>query len=226
MTDTDMRNAAQSAVVAHVQDITEKKSILLSRTLHDELGGHLVSAVMDLGWVEQHLTSAEDIRMRLTRVRHALAAAIELKRQLIEELRPSLLDNFGLLAAFRWHVKHSCQRAGAACVESYPDEEPVLRPEALTGLFRIMQELLGMITAEELVSKIDVSVAMPDRRFEMRVLHEHVGLECDDMRLQAAALGAIEHRVRSLSGTMSVEHMQKGGVVTVEFPLDQLLAAA
>jgi signal transduction histidine kinase len=88
-----------------VQETTEKQISSVVRILHDELGGLLVSAMMDLSWVNQQL-GAEAAQERLTRAHHALAAAIDLTRNLIKKLRPSILDNFGLAAAFRWYLTH------------------------------------------------------------------------------------------------------------------------
>jgi len=57
------------------------------------------SAVMDVAFAEQALPIDDRVRQRLTRVRTTLTDAIDLKRKAIEELRPSILDNFGLFEA-------------------------------------------------------------------------------------------------------------------------------
>ena len=94
------------SLITHLQVTTEADKAKLARKLHDELGGLMVSALMDLGSVQQ---LQHDIngpaRQRLDRVKETLEAAIDLKRRVIEELRPSILDNFGLFAALRWHLR-------------------------------------------------------------------------------------------------------------------------
>ena len=78
-----------SALIAHIQGVMELQKAALARELHDELGGLLVGAVMDLAWAEQHMSAPPtELRQKLVRARQTLASAIDLKRKLIEDLRP------------------------------------------------------------------------------------------------------------------------------------------
>ena len=130
----------------HLQSVAEREKASLARELHDELGGLLVGARMDISWAEQHLTKSDtDLKQRLHRVQQNLSAGVDLKRRIIEELRPTLLDNVGLFAALRWQMKETCGRAGLKCIESYPDEEPRFKSEASIALFRIAQEAFSNI---------------------------------------------------------------------------------
>src|ERR1700689_1587309 len=91
-------------LVAYVHASAEKVHARLSRQLHDEMGGLLVSAVMDVSFAEQTLPNDDRLRQRLARARATLAAAIDLQRKTVESLRPSILDNFGLFGAIRGGV--------------------------------------------------------------------------------------------------------------------------
>src|SRR5580658_6066955 len=142
-----------------VQETTEKQISSVVRILHDELGGILVSTMMDLSWVNQYF-GAEAAQERLTRAHHALAAASDLNRNLIEKLRPSILDNFGLAAAFRWYLTHTCERAATQCTHALPEYEPKLRPEASILLFRIGQETLSAVFAESSLKCVDFSMTI------------------------------------------------------------------
>ncbi len=215
-----------SEVISHLQDLMEVERTMLSRSLHDDLGGLLVSAVMDLGWIDQ-LKAIDDVRARLGRVRSALASAIDLKRNLIEDLRPSLLDNFGLFTAYRWHVQHRCKRAGVECTEQYPRQELTLRPEALSGLFRTMQEILAVILAERSVRRIDVAVTVEPDRLMLRTDHVHDGAEVNDVFRQLPAhMGAIMHRVRTFGGGFSIERNPAGTALNTYFPMDRIVVQA
>jgi len=109
--------------------VSEREKAVLARELHDELGGLLVGARMDLSWAEQHLARDDpDMKQRLHRRAASLSAGVDLKRRIIEELRPTLLDNVGLFAALRWQLKETCGSAGLRCTEVYPDEEPKFTP--------------------------------------------------------------------------------------------------
>jgi signal transduction histidine kinase len=133
--------ASASSLIEHIQGVMEHQKALLARDLHDELGGLLVGAVMDLAWAEQHMSAPPaELKQKLLRARQTLAAAIDMKRKLIEELRPTLLDNVGLFAALRWHVQAACKRAGIACIIDVPEDEQRFLPNVPIALFRIVQE--------------------------------------------------------------------------------------
>ncbi len=72
----------------------EKSS--LARTLHDEVGGLLVGAVMDMSWIAQRSDLADVAKDKLARAIGLLRAAIDIKRKVVEALSPSLLDQVGL----------------------------------------------------------------------------------------------------------------------------------
>src|SRR4029077_3564221 len=113
------------------------------RELHDELGGLLVAARMDLSWLEERVDSRDaGVRRYFQRVHEALQSGVDIKRRVIESLRPTLLDNLGLVPALRWQVADACERAGLRHLERYPDELQ-LTPQASIAVFRIVQEALA-----------------------------------------------------------------------------------
>jgi signal transduction histidine kinase len=139
--EAEERNRELVELSTHLQSVAEREKASLARELHDELGGLLVGARMDISWAEQHLAYDDpSMKERLQRVQENLSAGVNLKRRIIEELRPTLLDNVGLFAALRWQLKETCGSAGLQCIESYPEEEPRLTSEAGIALFRIAQE--------------------------------------------------------------------------------------
>ncbi len=98
----------------HLQNVAEREKASLARELHDELGGLLVGARMDISWAEQHHAKSDpDLKLRLHRVQQNLSAGVDLKRRIIEELRPTLLDNVGLFAALRWQMKETLRQRRA-----------------------------------------------------------------------------------------------------------------
>ena len=217
-------DAETADLVGHLQSIRETERVSLARRLHDDLGALLVAAVMDIGWVEQHLESSGQVRDVLRRARASLAAAIDLKRNLIEDLRPSLLDNFGLFAAFRWHVKHVSGHAGLVCTEHYPTDELKLRPEALSALFRIVQDLLRVILSEADLKSLDVNVSTAQDRLAIQISHEHAVRETIDLAERSGSdINVIAHRVDALGGKLSTERWQTGTACRVEFSLSNLL---
>jgi signal transduction histidine kinase len=216
-----------SALIAHIQSATENQKALLARELHDELGGLLVGAVMDLAWAEQHLNApVTELRQKLVRARQTLATAIDLKRRLIEDLRPTLLDNVGLFAALRWHVQAACSAASIACTISLPDEERRFVPHVPIALFRIVQEAFAVIIAQghPAVAQFTASTTLHELGFQV-VCQRVTGDGAADEELEPHALTAVRYRTNALGGAFAYHANAAEGIrISATFPLEGMLA--
>ncbi len=125
----EARTRELTALSTHLQGVSEQEKSALSRELHDELGGLLVAARMDLSWLQQRLPTADpSIEQRFKRIHESLSAGVDLKRRVVEELRPTLLDNMGLFTALRWQFKETCRRTGLRCTETIPETRTEIQP--------------------------------------------------------------------------------------------------
>jgi signal transduction histidine kinase len=211
----------------HLQNVAEREKASLARELHDELGGLLVGARMDISWAEQHLAEdAADLKVRLNRVQQNLAAGVDLKRRIIEELRPTLLDNVGLFAALRWQMKETCGSAGLKCIESYPGEEPHFKSEASIALFRIAQEAFSNILKHAGAKTADISLDMDDETLLMRIADDGIGIPLGRfLAIASHGLASMRHRVRALGGRLDVRSPDSGGtMLIVQIPIANAIA--
>jgi signal transduction histidine kinase len=224
---TAIRDFESSALIAHIQSAAENQKALLARELHDELGGLLVGAVMDLAWAEQHLAAPPaELRQKLVRARQTLSAAIDLKRKLIEDLRPTLLDNVGLFAALRWHVQATCNLASMTCSITLPEEERRFVAHVPIALFRIVQEALAVIIAQAHPAATEFSVAVSEEALVIRFLSQRaVTDEAGDATIEPHALAAVRYRTNALGGDFAYSGEAAGSIgVTATFPLDGMIA--
>lgn len=210
----------------HLQGVAEQEKSALSRELHDELGGLLVAARMDISWLQQRLpTSNPAIEQRFKRIHESLSAGVDLKRRVVEELRPTLLDNMGLYTALRWQFKETCRRSGLECTESIPDTEPVFNPDAAIGVFRIAQEALTNILKHANARSADLTVEIDGEKFILRISDDGKGIN-PDRPLTAAShgLAAMRHRITALGGAWNLFCPPSGGtVVTAVIPVARML---
>jgi signal transduction histidine kinase len=213
-----------SDLSTQLQTVAEKERAALSRELHDELGGLLVAARMDLSWLEEKVGSADpDIKAQFKRVQDALQAGVDLKRRVVEHLRPTLLDNLGLLSALRWQVADSCGRAGLNCVEHYPSEELNLIPEASIAIFRIVQESLTNILKHAQAQNVEVFVAVVGESLVIRVGDDGVGLPADRRRtVRSHGLAAMRHRAIGLGGEWRIVRAERGTQIEVRLPMARI----
>jgi signal transduction histidine kinase len=218
---------ASSGVIEHIQSANEHQKALLARELHDELGGLLVGAVMDIAWAEQHLTaSPAELKQKLLRARQTLSAAIDLKRRLIEDLRPTLLDNVGLFAALRWHVQATCKRADITCNIDLPDDEQRFLPNIPIALFRIVQEALAVILSRPHAAPAEFSVTIGSQALTIKITSAGEATAPAPLPDDAAhSLAAIEYRTATLNGVFNYADASAGALgMTATFPLEGLLA--
>lgn len=216
-----------SGLIAHIQSATEHQKAILARELHDELGGLLVGAVMDLAWAEQHLSaSPTELKHKLTRARQTLSAAIDLKRRLIEDLRPTLLDNVGLFAALRWHVQAICKRADVGCSIHLPDEERRFLPNIPIAMFRIVQETYAVIVAPGHADSSELHIAIDAQSLTVRMIGTAPRDSTDaGAGIDAHCLAAVEYRIAAIGGTFEQFTVPAGGIgLKATFPLEHVLA--
>ncbi len=155
------RTAELSALSSHLQQLSEKEKAALARELHDELGGLLIAVKMDVSWLQKRLPNANpDIQSRWTRVIKVLDDGVDFKRRIVENLRPTLLDNMGLLPAVRWITQETCTRAGLQYTEIYPEHEPLLIDDAAIMSFRLVQESLVNIVKHARATQVHVQVVI------------------------------------------------------------------
>ena len=115
------RTAMLFHLSSSLQKVAEREKAALARELHDELGGLLVATKIDVSWLRKRVDDgSEATKLRWERVLRCMDEGLALKRRVIESLRPTLLDNVGLVAALRWLVDETLRRQGIACEEQYP----------------------------------------------------------------------------------------------------------
>lgn len=224
----DERTQELTALSTHLQGVSEQEKAALSRELHDELGGLLVAARMDLSWLQQRLpTSDPAIEQRFRRIHESLSAGVDLKRRVVEELRPTLLDNMGLFAAVRWQFKETCRRAGLTCTETIPDAEPQFSPDAAIGVFRIAQEALTNILKHAEARSADLFIGTEGDTFVLRVSDDGKGIPRHRRQTSTShGLASMRHRITALGGSWEVRSPDSGGtVVTAQIPLQRMLSS-
>jgi signal transduction histidine kinase len=222
----ETRTRELTALSTHLQGVSEQEKSALSRELHDELGGLLVAARMDLSWLQQRLLTADPaIEQRFKRIHESLSAGVDLKRRVVEELRPTLLDNMGLFTALRWQFKETCRRTGLRCTETIPESELNFDPDAAIGVFRIAQEALTNILKHSEAKSADLSVLIADGTLSLRITDDGKGIPSARLATSTShGLASMRHRIAGLGGTWEVRSPNTGGtIVSARIPLARML---
>jgi signal transduction histidine kinase len=225
----EARTRELTALSTHLQGVSEQEKSALSRELHDELGGLLVAARMDLSWLQQRMPTTDPaIEQRFKRIHESLSAGVDLKRRVVEELRPTLLDNMGLFTALRWQFKETCRRKGLRCTETIPDSELKFSPDAAIGVFRIAQEALTNILKHSEAKSADLSITIGGDTVTLQISDDGKGIASGRLANSTThGLASMRHRIGGLGGTWDVRSPPSGGtVVTARIPLTRMLMQA
>ena len=213
--DIGRRTRELASLSAFLQTHYEQEKARLARQLHDELGGILTPAKMDLSWLESRLGGDAQYRERMARLAALIDQGIDLKRRVIEELHPSLLDHLGLAAAVQWYVDDVC---GAAKLESRVTVSKLerLNPDLEIALYRIVQESVTNAVRHSKATKIELVVERTPQGVKLSVLDNGVGIaDLDRARKASHGLVGMTHRMRAINGTLDISS-RKGEGTKVE----------
>jgi signal transduction histidine kinase len=190
------------ALSASVSAAREEEGIRIARELHDELGSALTSLKWDLETVSGTISESLD-RDKVERLREQLAAmtrvidsTISGVRRIAADLRPSVLDDLGLLDAIEWQTQQFQARTGITCQYEHAPEDIALTKEQSTVVFRILQEALTNILRHAEASKVDVRVGIEAGAFVLRVRDNGRGIT-DEEKSAPRALGIVGMRERA-----------------------------
>jgi signal transduction histidine kinase len=216
------RTRELSALSSHLQRVIEVEKSALARELHDELGGLLVAVKMDLSQLQRGMDlSKPEVRTRWDRIQEALNAGVDLKRRVVEQLRPTLLDNMGLVAALRWQLEESCKQANLLLNEQLPEEEPSITNDAAIAIFRVTQEALTNIAKHARATAVRASLQIDAKQLTLIIEDNGIGLPPARWSVPGShGLASMRHRLRSLGGELKIERVEPSGTrLRVEVPM-------
>jgi signal transduction histidine kinase len=195
---------------------TERRRLALE--LHDETGQALTSILLGLKAIRAADTE-QDAEQAEADVRSLVVQALQDVRALAVELRPSALDDYGLVPALQRLAETFSARSGIeTSVET--SVEGRLRPEIETTLYRVVQEALTNIVKHAGARHVSIVVSSRGRTVAATVDDDGRGFLADEVRQEALGLLGMRERLALVSGTLTVESSPESGTTVVaEVPL-------
>jgi signal transduction histidine kinase len=192
----------------------------LARELHDEVGQSLSAIRMEAESAECAETPAE-VREHLASIRSTAERTVNEVRDLALLLRPSMLDDFGLVPALNWHAREMTKRTGLNVVVSADESAGDLPEEHRTCIYRLVQEALNNAARHANARTVEVGVRRETARVLFTVQDDGAGF--DTRFVRGLGLLGMEERVRRLGGTLRIDsHPGRGTLVAAELPLMEL----
>jgi protein-histidine pros-kinase len=120
-------------------------------------------------------------------------------------------------------MKETCTRAGLACNEYFPDEEPKLNSDAAISLFRIAQEAFSNLIKHSAAKTVDVTLDIDEDMLVFRIKDDGKGVSSANSPSGVHVLASMRHRVRALGGTFDISGSPSGGILDVRIPVSRAL---
>jgi signal transduction histidine kinase len=144
-------------LAAYEQEVREQERIRIAREIHDQFGQSLTILKMDLSWLNKQLADRmPGAEQKMAAMAEVINTALKNLHQVTAELRPVILDDFGLAAAIEWQIEEFSSRSGIHCHMEKTGFEPDLPKEQATALFRIFQETLTNIMRHAQADEVQV----------------------------------------------------------------------
>ena len=213
----DSRQRMRS-LAARIQALREQERSDIAREMHDVLGQSLTSVRLDLSWLQKRLLKSAvqpespEITERLMAATHEVEKTIAEVKTLSTELRPGVLDKFGLAAAIEWQCQEFERRTGIKCDCQVTSEELSLTSERSTALFRILQEALVNVARHSQASSVHVTLGVDNAQVHLTVADNGKGIRAEQIS-NPASLGLLGMRERAelLDGYFNIEALTTRG---------------
>jgi len=182
-----------------LREVEETERHAISRELHDRIGQELSTLTLWFGKLAARLTheSPSAVQKQLQDMQGLLKSTLGNVRDVMAELRPPVLDDYGLHAALRQLATAFAKHSGISAELIGVDLQPRLPSVVETALFRISQEALNNIAKHAQAKKVEISLSEASERVVLDIADDGVGFDASETRQDGQHWGMITMRERA-----------------------------
>lgn len=205
----------------HLQNIREQERAHMAREIHDELGQLLTVLKMDVSWLNKRVTTTDPaIREKFTELLDMLDTTVKTVRRIASELRPTLLDDLGLVAAIEWHLEEFEKRSGISKEFKSSLTEVSIHDSMKIGLFRILQESLTNVARHSQAQKVNVGLDKNNGHIILKITDNGKGFDTNRTTKKTLGLLGMKERTEMMGGEYHITSKPgEGTVVEVKVPV-------
>jgi signal transduction histidine kinase len=207
-----------SARLVHAQE-TERRA--LSRELHDEVGQSLSAVLIELRNLSAGLgvRSVEQTRGHAETVKGLVEGSVRVVRNMALLLRPSMLDDLGLIPALKWQARECAKRTGMNVSVATELDSDDLPDDYKTCVYRVVQEALHNCARHSHATTVRIRVEQNEGRLILVIQDDGDGFDVRQMK--GLGLLGIQERVAGLGGKSTIHSKPgEGAILSVELPLN------
>jgi len=199
----------------------EEERTRIAREVHDQLGGSLTALKMSLARVRKGREVDTELTNRVQDIRGQADELVQIVRRIASDLRPPILDDFGLAAALEWQAREWEQRTGITCLVELPPDEVKLDRDQRTAVFRVFQESLTNIARHAQAATVTVTLTLDEGQAVLMVRDDGRGISSEALRPgKSLGLMGMRERLREVAGDLTITGSPgHGTIVTICVPL-------
>ena len=217
------RNEQLRDLSTYLQRVREDERAKIAREIHDELGQQLTGLKMDISWLKKKVgqQGGDDIVAKFDDAMHLIDTAVKSIRLIVTELRPSVIDDLGLNAAFEWQIDEFKERTGIPVQYKSRFSDSDVDPGSSIGLFRILQESLTNVARHASAKTVMVNIEKRAGTIEMVVQDDGVGFDTSIKQAEHSyGLLGIQERIYMMKGDFHIHSRPGNGTrINVSIPV-------
>lgn len=209
-------------LLVHLQTVREEERMRIAREIHDELGQALTALKIDVSMLSGKLyPDHKNLIDKTDSMLKRIDETIQSVKKICTELRPPVLDHFGITAAIEWYVYDFKKRTGINCDVSFEPGEINLDKDLSTTLFRICQEALTNVSRHAEASEVRLSLRFDGERVLFEIKDNGKGItEKQISKPESFGIMGIKERIKFFGGDVKIEGIKgKGTRMSVSIPL-------
>ncbi len=207
----------------HIQKIREEERTRIAREIHDELGQQLTGLKMDISWINKKMINDKpDVIEKIKNALVLIDDTVKSVRRISTQLRPSVLDDLGLISAMEWQTDEFQKRFNIPSIFISNVAIVNLHADKITAIFRIYQESLTNILRHSEATKVITSITLENDKLLMKISDNGIGFnETEIKNKKTLGLLGMKERALMLGGHYQIiSKPNEGTIVLLELPLD------
>lgn len=193
-------------LATHLQTIREAERSHMAREVHDELGQQLTGLKMDIAWIAKKLKGeSEEVNVRIKETLQLIDTTVKTVRRIATQLRPSILDDLGIVATLEWQSEEFQKRSGIECKFNSNVSVINTTTEIATGFFRIYQESLTNVLRHAKATKVEAQLLYKDNLMILAINDNGIGYDAAFIeKKKTLGLLGMKERTLMMGGTYEV----------------------
>ena len=207
-----------------IQQVREEEKSRIAREVHDQLGQELTALKIDVIQLGKKLAAGQtDLKSKIESMTQTIDETIKSVQHIATELRPPILDAFGICEAISWQANEFQKRHGLKFDLKLSQSQVEIDKSLQTSLFRVFQEAVINILRHANASQVKVNMSYEKRNLIFIIEDNGIGIKKRDLESpESLGLIGIKERVYPWDGQVNFEGPPgKGTIVTVTIPLKQ-----